>query len=119
MGNHYLEKQEAVRRANVIVAQDQMQQYDVDIWSVLLHNKKGFGKKVLRELITDFVALHEKYLIAFDPTHPEADYYRELLDRELREIWGDEMEEFEQRHPFAKKIRYDKPAKHQHKKRRR
>ena len=101
--------------ANSIVAQEQMQQFDVDIWSMLLHNEEGYGKKRLTELIHKFIALHEKYIIAFDPKHPEADYFRELLDREMRDIWGEEADPFDVRFPYAKQIFYDKPMKHKKK----
>lgn len=116
MGNAYLKKQTAAQNAVFDTAQDFMLQFCVDLMTIVFH-KRGYGAERMKDAIEDFMQLHDKYLTAFDVKHPEADYHRELLDREMRSVFGDEASPFEERYPMAKKIRYDKPMK-QHKKRR-
>lgn len=108
MGNAYLDRQKAKQDIMIRAAQEMMMQYDADIFAVLLH-RRGYGAERMTALNKEFQEMHAKFLIAFDPKEPEADYYRELLDRELRDIYGDKMEPFEKRYPVAHDIRYDKP----------
>lgn len=88
-----------------------MLQFCVDLMTIVLH-KRGYGAERMTAIIEEFIKLHDKYLTAFDVTHPEADYYRELLDREMRSVFGDKADPFEERYPTVKEIRYDKPYKH-------
>jgi hypothetical protein len=115
MSNGYLNRKNAERNALIFAAQDAMMQYDVDILTILLHSR-GYGKTRMMTLIDEFIKLHDKYMIAFDPSEPEADYYRELLDREMRAVFGEDADPFEVRFPAAKQIFYDKPMKHKKRK---
>lgn len=109
--NAYLKKQKAVQQAVFEAAQDFMMQFDVDIMTIVLHNR-GFGAERMEAIINEFMELHDKYIAAFDVQDPEADYMRELLDREMRSVFGDKASPFNERYPIAKEIRYDKPLRH-------
>lgn len=114
MRNAYLEKKNAEKRALIRAAQEMMAQYDVDIFTMVLH-RRGYGEARMTELLHEFLKLQEEYLIAFDPNEPEADYYRELLDREMRAVYGEKADPFEVRYPMAKSIFYDRPLRHKKK----
>lgn len=108
MGNQYLDRQKAKQTIMLRVAQEIATQYAVDCFTVLLH-ERGYGAERMTALLKDFAEMQEKFLVAFDPKEPEADYYREVLDRELRAIYGSKADPFEVRYPAAYDILYDKP----------
>lgn len=110
MGGKYLDKQKAVNEAVFDAAQEIMLQFDTDIIVATLRQKKK-GRKAIDDFLKTFEELHAFYIVAFNHKHPEADYRRELLDRVMRDVYGDEAVPFEERQPMAKEIRYDKPQK--------
>lgn len=111
MHNAYLKKQQAVQNALFDATQDFMLQFCVDLMTIVLHNR-GYGAERMTAVIEEFMEMHNKYIDAFDVKNPEADYVRELLDREMRSVFGDKADSFDVRYPMAKEIRYDKPLKH-------
>ena len=50
MGNAYLKKQKAAHQAVFEATQDFMMQYDVDIMTIVLHNR-GFGAERMTAII--------------------------------------------------------------------
>lgn len=112
--NAYFKKQDAVKNAVFDVTQDFMLQFCVDLMTIVLHNR-GYGAERMTAAIEEFMELHNKYINAFNVKNPEADYFRELLDREMRSVFGDKTDPFDVRYPMAKEIRYDKPMRHKKK----
>lgn len=87
-----------------------------DLFCAALQEKEvtpvPFRKKMLAKVYGMILYYRDKsYGMAFDPFHPEADYWQEKLDSVLREIWGDELVPFEGRFPYLKKSQYKKPYK--------
>lgn len=116
MGNALLDKQMEVQSAVFAAGWEEGAQYALDCMMIALHNR-GIGEIRMLEILEDFKKIHNEHIVCFDPKEAEADYHRELLDREMKSILKDKAQPFEERYPCSLKIRYDKPYK-QHKKRR-
>jgi hypothetical protein len=72
--------------------------------------KDTFGTKRLEKLFKAMQELASEYHTAFTDDK-EADYYQELLDRQLKYVWKDKFSPFYERYPQLKKIKYDKAKK--------
>ena len=72
--------------------------------------KDTFGAKRLEKVYNAMKELASEYHTAFTDDK-EADYYQELLDRQLKDLWGDKFSPFYERYPQLKKIKYDKAKK--------
>lgn len=112
MRNSYLDRQSAKQDIIIRAAQDIATQFSADCFISAMRENNRVSKNVVKEILEDYKKKHEKYIVCFDPKHPEADYYRELLDRDQREVFGNETAPFEERYPVAHDIRYDKPLRH-------
>lgn len=116
MGNAYLDKRKAEIDANVVAGQDAATQFTIDCMMRLLHRHYGFGESRAHFLVTRLIEMMSEERKMFDPEEPEADYKREVADRELKETFGKYFNPFDERYPHARKIRYDKPARKKKKK---
>lgn len=92
-------------------------QMTADYLQLVLRDPEVMGKDIFgRERIERVLkAIREKdreYNDAYDCKNIEADYLREKLDRELREIWGDDLVPFAERQENIKTIDYSRPMKH-------
>ena len=72
--------------------------------------KDTFGKERLRKLFYRIKKRVDYYHTAFTDD-VEADFRQAQMDRELEEIWGDELSPFYERYSELKRTRYDKPKK--------
>lgn len=112
MGNAYLQKKHEEAQYYLNLGEAIATQKMWDIFQIVLHDpavmgKDTFGKTRFARIYKEMKAMVDEYHTAFT-SHKEADYYQELLDRQLREIWGDELRTFYERYPDIKKIQYDK-----------
>ena len=69
-----------------------------------------FGKARLEKVYKKTYELGDYYAKAFS-TDVEADVRQEELDRQLHEIWEDELAPFRERYPELKTFSYDKAKK--------
>ena len=115
--NAYLNKQKLERSAVFVAGWEEGAQYVQDCMMIALHNR-GIGEKRMMEIMEDFKNIHNEHIVCFDPKEAEADYHRELLDREMKAILKDKAQPFEERYPVSIKIRYDKPLRERHRKKR-
>lgn len=109
MGNAYMNKQKKQREEIIQAAQDIASQFIVDCMISAMRENNKVSKNAVKEILAEFEKKRTKYIVCFDPKHPEADYYRELLDRDQKEVFGAATKLFDERYPFAYDIRYDKP----------
>lgn len=107
----YFEKKVARENALILTARNLAEQYMMDCL-VCSMRKNGISKNKVAQIVKDSAEFYDKFLICFDRKHPEADYYRELLDREQRDVFADKTDKFEDRYPAAYQIYYDKPMRH-------
>lgn len=90
-------------------------QLSKDFHDISLTSESVMGEKVLtREDLTRVAencsALDDYFHNAFTD-HVEADHLQEQMDRLLREIYGDDLIPFQQRHPIVKQYDYVKSRK--------
>lgn len=114
-------------RGDFLAQQKQMQQDCIDLgekfgiqkmWdyiSIVLHDpdvmgKDTFGAQRLDKIYEAMKKLADEYSVAFSQDK-EADYYQDMMDRQLKEVYGDRAEPFYVRYPELKKIKYDKARK--------
>lgn len=86
-------------------------QYNNDIYHVVLNDpeimgKDTFGAERLEKIHRAAERMSDYYSPALDASDPEADYYRDKLDKRLRKIWKDKLLPFEERLHELKKISY-------------
>lgn len=113
--NEYLAKREADRQKFFSAGCDTTAQQMFDMMCLVLHDpdimgKDTFGadrlKKINRALYEREAYYHEAWC-----HRQESDYYQEKLDAALREIFGDEIDPFNERYPYMKIWDYNKVAK--------
>ena len=88
-------------------------QYNNDIYHIILNDpdimgKDVFGAKRLEKIHRAAEAASEYYEPALDAKNPEADVFRERLDKKLKKIWGERLVPFERRLDELKECRYGK-----------
>ena len=84
-------------------------QYAIDTLNISLHEYKGWGYDRQMPLMDIWRDNRKCYIDAMDYRKPEADVYREKLDRGLAAAIGGKMEliPFGERYPDLKPVRYD------------
>ena len=82
-------------------------QFVIDTMTITLNDpdvmgKDTFGKKRLMRLIAAWGETYSFYHKALT-RNDEADYYQEIMDRRLREIYGEDFQPFGERYDWIKK----------------
>lgn len=113
--NDYLARQKARDKAIFAAGEDIGMQRMWDAVQIALRDpevmgKDTMGRKRIEKLYHGVKAKMSLYYKAFS-NDVEADYTQEKLDEALREIWGEDLEPFDQRYPTIKQYGYDKPRK--------
>ena len=72
--------------------------------------KDIFGRIRIMKLRRNIAKLDDYFSICFTK-HVEADKRRDEMDQRLKEIYGDDLDPFEERYPYATMFSYDKPMK--------
>lgn len=113
--NGYLEKQK-IRDQAIFDTGERIGMQKMWDWIQLgLRNTKvtgavPYGRKQFERLYAFTKECADEYHIAFTDD-VEADYMQEKMDSQLREIWGDDLEDFYSRYPELKRYSYTKPPK--------
>lgn len=110
--NVFLAKQQALQQRCFEAGCDITAQQFFDFLCLVLNDPEIMGKDVfganrlhkIRKALKD---VDKKYSEAFVNSQ-ESDYYQEMLDRELLQIFG-EIEPFSKRYPYIKDWNYNKP----------
>ena len=115
MGNAYLDKQEKLRKTFLGIGEEVGMQKMWDYVQLALRDPEVMGRDILgrqriEKIYKKLSELADTYHLAFTE-ETEADYMQETLDKNLKEIWGDDLQTFFERYPYFKQIGYDKPHK--------
>lgn len=91
-------------------------QYNNDIYHIVLNDpdvmgKDTFGAARLEKIHKAAEEASDYYSVALDARKPEADVYRERMDRKLRKIWKDRLIPFEERLHELTKCSYGRRGK--------
>ena len=111
MKNTYAQRMQRERQELLQVGTDSGAQRMADYMAIVLNDPRVMGKAALgRERLTRvFEAVHtlEKNINAAFYENAEQDYWQDILDRRLAEIFGAEnLCPFGERYPYLKAIRY-------------
>jgi hypothetical protein len=113
--NAYLKKQRKLQQGFMDVGEEMGMQKVCDYLHIALRDpevmgKDTFGRKRLEKLFHKLNELANYYHTAFTDDK-EADLVQEELDRNLKDVYGEDMQPFFQRYPYVKKQEYKKPRK--------
>ena len=112
MGNSYAERVQRAKQAYLDIGLNSGGQITVDMLCVALRDPETMGGDVWgRERIERLVYRMEELKQIFGPAFqpdPEQDYMQAQLDGALREIFGDDLVPFAERHPYIRGIDYTK-----------
>ena len=113
--NDYLEKKAYREKALLDIGVDSGAQRIIDYLQVILHDPKVMGKDVFGKgrlkIVLDAIDERDKYYADAYTTKKNADKLQDELDKELKDIWGDEAYSFDERQPYIKKPEYRKAMK--------
>ena len=113
--NAYLEKQRKLQQGFLDVGEEMGIQKICDYLHVALRDpevvgKDIYGRKRFDKLFKKLNELANYYQTAFTDDK-EADVVQEDLDRNLKEVYGDDFQDFHTRYPYVKQLDYKKPRK--------
>lgn len=113
--NDYLQRQRAVHQGFLDAGEQLGMQKMWDYIQIVLRDpdivgKDTFGANRLEKVFEGLKEVADQYHTAFTDDK-EADYYQEMMDRQLKEIWGDKFSPFYERYPQLKQFAYKKSRK--------
>ena len=107
---NYQQRLKEERQGFLDVGIDFGTQRTADYLSIVLNDPEIMGKSAMgaSRLRKVFDAVHEleKTFNAAFYANPEQDYWQEVLDRRLGEIFGDGLDPFAKRYPWLKEVKY-------------
>lgn len=115
MANKFLQQIDKAKQECFVAGCDIATQQMFDMLCLVLHDPEVMGKyrtiggEQLRRIHVALLEQESKYHDAWMFT-PESDYLQEMLDANLREIFG-EIEPFQKRYPLCREWNYNKPWK--------
>lgn len=110
--NPFLDKIKREKLACIQAGMDTAWQEFWDLLCITLNDpdvmgKDTFGKERLLKLRKAIAEREEIYCNGMN-SGPEADYYQEKLDENLRRIFGDDLAPFKDRYPYIPQLGYSK-----------
>lgn len=106
--NDFLAKQRAIQMGFFEAGLQSGRQQIMDMMSLVLHDKYGFGKDRLVEVVKGIGEYIDKYQTAWEKSD-EADYYQNMLDENLADIYGEYLHDsFYERYKYAPEYDYQK-----------
>ena len=107
--NGYAQRVALARETCLKIGQDFGTQKTADLIAIALNDPetmgKALGEKKIRRIFEKVEELEKTFDAAFY-ANPEQDYWQELLDRRLSEIFGTETVPFRKRYPWLKEVKY-------------
>ncbi len=107
--NGYAQKVALARETYLKIGQDFGVQKTADLLAIALNDPevmgKALGEKKIRKILERMLELEKTFNAAFY-ANPEQDYWQEVLDRRLGEIFGTETVPFRERYPWLKEVKY-------------
>ena len=107
--NGYAQRVALARETYLKIGQDFGVQKTVDLLVIALNDPevmgKALGEKKIRRILEKMLDLEKTFNAAFY-ANQEQDYWQEVLDRRLGEIFGTETVPFRERYPWLKEVKY-------------
>lgn len=114
MLRHEQEKDELLEKSQGIVIQ-----FMIDTLQVTMREEYGWGYDRIMKLTEKWAAKRQEYKHAIEPEHKEADVKQKHMQNVFEDICAHKKIrpiEFNDRYPFLKRVRYDRPYKEKKKK---
>lgn len=109
--NGYAQRVALARETYLKIGQDFGALKMADLVEIALNDPetmgKALGEKKIRRIFEKVSELEKTFEAAFY-ANPEQDYWQEVMDRQLKQIFGKDFSPFAERYPMMKKIRYDR-----------
>ena len=104
----YLKRRDAEMAAAFNAGATVAMQFATDTLQMTIHQKDGWGYARIMRLTHDWVATQREYKPSLNHKDPAADFYREHMDRVLKEIIQDKAEliPHAERYKDLKKVTY-------------
>lgn len=107
--NGYAQKVALARETYLKIGQDFGVQKTADLLAIALNDPetmgKALGEKKIRKILERMLELEKTFNAAFY-ANPEQDYWQEILDRRLSEIFATGIVPFRERYPWLKEVKY-------------
>ena len=107
--NEYAQRIAAAREIYLQIGQDFGTQKTADLIAIALNDPetmgKALGEKKIRRIFEKVAELEKTFNAAFY-ANPEQDYWQDMLDRRLSEIFGTETVPFRERYPWFKEVNF-------------
>ena len=113
----YIAKQRAIQQGMLDVGMDTGFQKCWDLIQIVLHDPKvmgrdTFGKERMKKIFLALREVEKELGKAWLPSiERDADVMQRDLDALLKEIWGEDLQPFQERYPYIKKPDYSKGKK--------
>lgn len=109
MGEKFADRLQRAKQAYLDIGLNSGAQVTVDILCVALRDPEAMGGDVwgrerIERLVLRMEVLKQTFGPAFHPD-PEQDYMQAQLDGALREIFGDDLVPFCERHPYVRELK--------------
>lgn len=114
MLRHEQEKDDLLEKSQGIVIQ-----FMIDTLQVTMREEYGWGYDRIMKLTEKWAAKRQEYKHAIEPEHKEADVKQKHMQNVFEDICAHKKIrpiEFNDRYPFLKRVRYDRPYKEKKKK---
>lgn len=112
MGKTYAERLKSEKQAYLSIGINFGTQRMADYIAVALNDPQVMGDSALgaKRIKKVFEAVRELELTLGSAFYASAeqDYWQEIMDRQLKQIFGKDFSPFAERYPMLKKIRYDR-----------
>ena len=115
--NAYFAKQRAIQQGMLDVGMDTGFQKCWDLIQIVLHDPKvmgkdTFGKERMEKIFLALREVEKELGKAWLPSiERDADVMQRDMDALLKEIWGEDLQPFQERYPYIKKPDYSKGKK--------
>ena len=113
MQRHEQEKDDLLEKAQAITIQ-----YMIDTLQITMR-KRGLGYDRIMDITMDWKETRDEFKPALEPSNPECDVKQEEMQRWFEDICRRKKIRpiaFNDRYPFLKRVRYDRPYKEKKKK---
>lgn len=99
MKNAYLTRVQMYRELETLRMQRFTRQLCGDLFTIAL-NRCGFGKDRIRKIMETYDKIQLEFAGIWNADEPSTEYSKDLVDRSLRQIFGDDFIPWEVRYKF-------------------
>jgi len=96
--NTFMERMEKARFNAMLNTHRFTRQLMVDVSCIALNKEFGFGADRLKRFAEAMLGIYEEYADLWNSDTPDTEYSRAALDAKLKQIFGDDVQTWEERY---------------------